>query len=86
MHCLNALFGNSVYGKSHLLLEYVYIFLHADILKLLWPNRNCYLPKMSCAQQIHEGSGLSDASSNAEWNPVIDDCLVVWEVKKILLA
>ena len=64
----------------------MYIFFHTDFLKLLWPNRYSYLPKMGCAQQIHESSGLSDASSNAERNPVIDDGLVVWEVKKIFLA
>ena len=64
----------------------MYVSLFADILKDLRPYGYTDLSDVRFLEQIHIGSGLSDAAANTEWNIVIHDCLVIRLFQEIKLS
>lgn len=64
----------------------MYVFLFADIFKDFRPYGYTDLSDVCFFEQIHIGSGLSDAAANTEWNIVIHDCLMVRLFQEIKLS
>ena len=58
----------------------------AHVLEYLWPYGCTDLPNVRLFQEKHEGAGLANASTDAEWNLAVYDGLVVWELEEIELA
>ncbi len=50
------------------------------------PHGDTDLSKMCFLEEKHKGAGLPNATPYAEGDLVFDNCLVVWELKKIKLT
>ena len=62
------------------------VLLCAHVSESLWPNRDTDLTKVCRSKKVHVGPGLSNTATNAQWNLIIENGLVVWEIEKILLT
>ena len=86
---LQGLVGNLLRGLKrediHLLKDMDILFL-AHGFKYFRPYGDTNLTNMCLFEQVHVGTGLTNATPNAERDFVIQDCLVVWKFEKILLA
>ena len=58
----------------------------ADILESLRPDGDGNLAEMRFVEQQHLGAGLADASTDAQWDIIVDDRLVVGELEEIELV
>jgi len=54
------------------------VLLLAHVLEHLRPYGDTDLSKVRLFEQKHGGTGLPNATTNAEWDVAVYDCLVVW--------
>jgi len=64
----------------------VNILLGAHLPEYPRPNGDAALPKVRLAEQIHVGSGLSDAAADAQRDFVVQDGLMIGQSEEIKLA
>jgi len=62
------------------------VLLPAHVLEYLRPYGDAALSQVRLVEQAHVGAGLPNATTNAQGDLVVYDCLVVWQLEEILLA
>jgi hypothetical protein len=56
------------------------------VLEYLRPYGDADLSEVRFLKEKHVCTGLPNAATNAEWEIVVYDCLVVWQFEEIKLA
>ena len=67
-------------------LQNMNILLLAHVPENLGPYSDTDLPDVCFLEQEHKSAGYTDATADTERNFVINDCLMVWMLEKILLT
>src|SRR5512139_4013872 len=68
------------------LFNHMNVLLPAHVLENFGPDRHTHFSEMGFLEEKHEGAGLTDASSDAQGDVVVNDRLVVGELEPIELA
>ena len=71
---------------SFILIQNVDVFTGTNVFEDFWPHRYADLSQVGLAQQVHVGSGLSDAATDAQWDLIVENGLMVGEAEKVFLA